>query len=161
MLDGGLVSFSTLSSSTVQHLGNISAGGVIVLYHYSISDILTHAFSSDTNQLAVAPEGGLNLTEHTSHAICWRGHSRTLNVMCGKTGKTILNFDLNFTLFLNPNRNIFIEISTIKHQLMSLNVLRPKIAAQKYDISLALPVTQDSNGEIKPEEEMIESELGI
>jgi hypothetical protein len=38
--------------------------------------------------------------------MCWRGVTRTINVMCGK-----------------------VEIESMKHQLTALGVLRPKIAA--------------------------------
>jgi hypothetical protein len=45
------------------------------------------------------------------HAICWRGQTRTINVMCGKK-----------------------EVDSLKHQLQALRVLRPKISAPKKDI---------------------------
>ena len=48
---------------------------------------------------------------HSFYAICWRGVTRTVNVMCGKT-----------------------EIESMKHQLEALGVLRPKIAAIRREL---------------------------
>lgn len=48
---------------------------------------------------------------HHFYAMCWRGVTRTMNVMCGKT-----------------------EIESMKHQLSALGVLRPKIAAIRKEI---------------------------
>lgn len=44
--------------------------------------------------------------------MCWRGVTRTINVMCGK-----------------------VEIESMKHQLTALGVLRPKIAAIRREMA--------------------------
>lgn len=56
----------------------------------------------------IDPAKPSTLTAHTLYAICWRGASRTLNVMCGKT-----------------------EIESMKHQLTALGVFRPKISVKQ------------------------------
>lgn len=50
--------------------------------------------------------GEESVPDHYFYAICWRGTTCTVNVMCGKT-----------------------DVEAMKHQLGALNVLRPKIAA--------------------------------
>jgi hypothetical protein len=103
ILGGGLVSYSTLSASTLHHLAaEAQTGSIVVVYNYSPSDVLTSASTSLLegegekaadpqleNSLAVSAvdEGGAHVA-HSFHAICWKGHSRSLNVMCGKIGKT-------------------------------------------------------------------------
>ena len=86
------MSFSTMSNSTVQYLSSVTAGGVICQYQYSPKDVISS--SGDSSDLPVETErssekASEGFTGHTIHAICWRGHSRTLNVMCGKTGMTL------------------------------------------------------------------------
>lgn len=73
LLEGGLVSFSTMSSSTVQSLAGISAGGVIVLYKYSPSDVVPAP--GDIGQSDESRDVS-NHAGHTVHAICWRGKKR-------------------------------------------------------------------------------------
>lgn len=54
---------------------------------------------------------------HHFYAMCWRGVTRTINVMCGK-----------------------VEIESMKHQLTALGVLRPKIAAiRREEVPALLP----------------------
>ena len=54
---------------------------------------------------------------HHFYAMCWRGVTRTINVMCGK-----------------------VEIESMKHQLTALGVLRPKIAAiRREELPALLP----------------------
>ena len=123
LLEGGLVSFSTLSSTTVQALSSISSGGVIAVYKFNSSDIIrastgngndssssssvenTSEKSVDDSSIPTEPvafgQEGQQYPEHYLNAICWRGNTRTLNVMCGK-----------------------VEIESMKHQLAALRVLR-------------------------------------
>ena len=122
LLEGGLVSFSTLSSTTVQALSSISSGGVIAVYKFNSSDIIRtssgtgdNSSSSSVEKTAEKPvddssvptepvavgQEGQQYPEHYLNAICWRGNTRTLNVMCGK-----------------------VEIESMKHQLAALRVLR-------------------------------------
>ena len=86
ILGGGLVSYSTLSASAVLQLSaEVQTGSLVAVYHYSPADALP---SADT--AVKEAEGGLEKQEavaaHSFYAICWKGHTRTLNVMCGKIG---------------------------------------------------------------------------
>ena len=121
LLEGGLVSFSTLSSTTVQALSSISSGGVIAVYKFNSSDIIRASSGTGDSSSSSVVENtaekpvddssvhtepatacqGQQYPEHYLNAICWRGNTRTLNVMCGK-----------------------VEIESMKHQLAALRVLR-------------------------------------
>ena len=79
------MSFSTMSNSTVQYLSGINPGGIVCQYQYSPEDGVAVPHGDAEGK----EESASSLTGHTVHAICWRGHSRTLNVMCGKTGTTL------------------------------------------------------------------------
>ena len=104
LLGGGLVSFSTLSESTVNSLTALDAGILICVYEFSFSDVL------DTEGTPSTTSNTDNSLPHQLHCVCWRGKGRTMNVMCGKT-----------------------EMELMKHQLQSLRVLRPKVFANKTD----------------------------
>jgi len=86
------VSFSTMSNNTVQYLSSISAGGVVCQYQYSPKDVIANPGDTtvETDNKEGLTDEASGFTGHTIHAICWRGHSRTLNVMCGKTGTSFL-----------------------------------------------------------------------
>lgn len=77
MLGGGLVSFSTLSPEFVNSLYALPTGIVICKYAFRPEDV-------------IVPEGStleLPTTSHNFYAICWKGNTRAINVMCGKIGK--------------------------------------------------------------------------
>jgi hypothetical protein len=102
LLGGGLVSFSTLSENTVQTCSAMGPGALICVYRYDPADVVTDSATAATDSSAdeaVVPAATSAMSkEHFIYAICWRGATRTLNVMCGKTG-TIVGFcqDLVFT----------------------------------------------------------------
>ena len=108
MLGGGLVSFSTLSPGCITALNKLNTGVVIATYAFRPEDIVVEDASAGdasgtesataTAVVTVAPKV---TSAHTFYAICWKGNSRAINVMCGK-----------------------IEIDSIKHQLAALKVLR-------------------------------------
>jgi hypothetical protein len=83
MLGGGLVSYSTLSAETLVRLNAIPTGVVIAVYEYRPEDIVqADGDAADAPKRAAAP--GV----HKFYAICWKGSSRAINVMCGKVGKS-------------------------------------------------------------------------
>ena len=93
ILGGGLVSYSTLSASTLHQLATENqTGSIVVVYTYSPSDVLTSASTSKASdpllESSKIDESDVPVA-HSFHAICWKGHARSLNVMCGKIGKTI------------------------------------------------------------------------
>eukprot|EP01035_Chromulina_nebulosa_P018020 gene18020-23661_t len=70
----------------------------------------------------------ISSTELSFHAICWKGNSRSVNVMCGK-----------------------VEIEIMKHKLEALGLLRPKISAPKREITtvpVILSVSSDHDQSI-------------
>lgn len=91
-LGGGLVSFNTLSPKTVLALCAFTTGSIICTYKYTPSDVLANCAAIPLN--------------HSFHIVCYRGVSRTLNVMCSK-----------------------IEIDFMKHQFETLGIYRDKISA--------------------------------
>lgn len=77
ILGGGLVSFSTLSASTIAQLCALPTGMVITYYDY------------DSNDCLPADEGSEfipRLGNFRFYAVCWKGISKTMNVMCSKIG---------------------------------------------------------------------------
>jgi hypothetical protein len=96
LLGGGLVSFSTLSAPTVQQLSGLSSGVFVCHYAYSPEDQAPVMGNTAELPLQVFGPGPFHF-----YAVCWRGASRSINVMCGK-----------------------LDIDRIKHQLEALRVLR-------------------------------------
>jgi hypothetical protein len=83
-IEGGLVSFSTLSPETVSQLNRISTGSILAYYDYRPEDVLA---SSSTSLAEVVGTASLDLMKsHRMYAVCWRGANPTLNVMCSKLG---------------------------------------------------------------------------
>ena len=99
LLEGGLVSYSTLSPRTLQQLGGLSVGTIICEYLYSVADVLPST-ETETETGTPSPQPPIQ-SEHTFSLVCWRGSSACLNVMCNR-----------------------IDLQTFKHQLKALNVLR-------------------------------------
>ena len=122
LLGGGLVSFSTLSAATLAAVTSMPSGALICVYKFDPADVLAPApaatdadassssSSSSSAGAAAAPLAASAANGYFMHAICWRGQTRTMNVMCGKK-----------------------EIDSMKHQLAALGVLRPKINATRRD----------------------------
>ena len=112
LLGGGLVSFNTLSASTVQRCSAMTPGAIIIVYHFSPRDVLDADVASSgatssseigngvESEMLSSVEDNSSL-EHCIYCVCWRGQTRTLNVMCGKT-----------------------EINSMIHQMQALKVLR-------------------------------------
>lgn len=95
LLGGGLVSHSTLSKETLQQLSTISNNGSVICYYdYDPRDVL-ETESDENNNLSISHD------QHRFYAVCWKGGSNTLNVMCSK-----------------------VDNEVIKHQLESLRVYR-------------------------------------
>jgi hypothetical protein len=96
------VSFNTLSAHTVQACSSLGPGAVICVYKFDPADVCvsldgqattsSSIESTNTEKHAsknVCVSGSTDNGEHCVHAICWRGTTRTLNVMCGKTGNFV------------------------------------------------------------------------
>jgi hypothetical protein len=123
ILGGGLVSFSTLSQSTINAVSLIQQGVLICIYDYDPKDVVVSAESESAAKAEA--DTGLETPKHSFYGICWKGGSRTLNVMCGK-----------------------IDIESMKHQLEALNVLRPKInAVRVVDTTIGVPATAVAGGD--------------
>lgn len=114
-LEGGLVSFSTLSTAAVEALSATEVGVIICVYKFSSADVLpdtdlslavADATDSGTASAAAASSGQSGLMVAPIYAICYRSKARALNIMCNKK-----------------------EVEVMRHQLSSLRVLRPKIAS--------------------------------
>ncbi len=83
LLEGGLVSYSTLSPQTLQSLTALTAGIVICTYHYKPSDVVS------VTEVAVK-EGDYDFS-----MVCWKGSSACLNVMCSKIDLQSFKHQLN------------------------------------------------------------------
>lgn len=79
MLGGGLVSYTTLSAECISRLSAMPTGVVIATYEFNPEDVTSEA-AQKKNAHVVAGA-------HKFQAICWKGGSRAINVMCGKIGK--------------------------------------------------------------------------
>lgn len=113
-LEGGLVSFTTLSENVVAVLSTMEVGVVVCVYNFSMSDVLPAP--SDDSVDPIEDEAEKNASQTISstpmtpmYAICYRSKTRALNIMCGKK-----------------------EVEAIRHQLASLKVLRPKIVSTMF-----------------------------
>lgn len=137
ILGGGLVSYSTLSAQTIQQLCTMSNGVVICSYHYDPADYIDpegtqQTYAEDDKPKEEIKLGSTNVSKgpregnYQFHAICWKGTSKTINVMCSR-----------------------IDIDFMKHQLQVLNVLRPKIAVKREDAATAN--TEGAAEEAQPE----------
>jgi hypothetical protein len=90
-----------------QHLA-LSGGVIITVYTYQPSDFITHTNKSEgeeeelheplsSSTAAEVPRQG----NYVFYAVCWKGNSPSINVMCGK-----------------------VELDSMKHALKVLNVYR-------------------------------------
>lgn len=97
ILEGGLVSFQTLSMDTIAALRLLTVGTFIAVYRYSKEDVC-----SSTDGI---PYGEL---QHSLHALCNRGPTSAINVMCSK-----------------------IELGKMKQDLSALGALRPRQSVRR------------------------------
>ncbi len=132
ILGGGLVSYSTLSAQTIQQLCTMSCGVVICSYHYDSADYIDPVANQQTFADDDKPKEEIKLGSssgskgpregnHQFHAICWKGTSKTINVMCSR-----------------------IDIDFMKHQLQVLNVLRPKIAVKRDEVATSVEASAET-----------------
>lgn len=91
-----MVSFSTLSAGTIEALEQQVHGVVILEYVHDPKDRVTSVDGYDTTAVK-----GEEKCAYRYYLVGWKGHSRTVNVMCGK-----------------------VELEAMKHQLEALKVLR-------------------------------------
>jgi hypothetical protein len=80
LLEGGLVSYQTLSAETITQLMTMSIGCLICMYPYEYTS------TTSTNEQVTK--------KHTFELVCWRGSSRALNVMCHQTELTLIKHQL-------------------------------------------------------------------
>lgn len=87
LLGGGLVSCHTLSNSMLVGLTAMTSGTFIAVYEYHSSDRL--APSPEMTNSAEVIEAPSFLVEegHRFYAVCWRGKTRSVNVMLSGSGK--------------------------------------------------------------------------
>ncbi len=132
ILGGGLVSYSTLTQSTINAVTLVQPAGIVIcIYDFDPADVIgknQEAWLAVTSLIislflysvaadaAKTEDTGLEAPSHTFYAICWKGGSRTLNVMAGK-----------------------VEIESMKHQLEALSVLRPKVNAVRVEYPAPVP----------------------
>lgn len=116
-IEGGLVSFSTLSRETVAQLQDISTGSLLVYYDYKPEDVIMNSLADGTSiGEAISLTSMESIKKHRIHVVCWRGINPTLNVMCSKLG--------NLSSSPLPPSNVVVDSDNLKHQLQALNVLR-------------------------------------
>ncbi len=124
ILGGGLVSYATLSAGTIAKLSKVTSGVIICSYLYSPEDYIAPEVNTTSATDTAKSEDNVDASgmskesqelvnslnrqdrkvanpQYEFHAVCWKGTSRTLNVMCGK-----------------------VDIEFLKHQLAVLNVFR-------------------------------------
>lgn len=91
-VEGGLVSFSTLSPETVDKLNQITSGSVCAYYDFKQEDVLSKTSTSSEQN---------NHLKHRMYIVCWRGTNQTLNIMCSKLGKFLTIFLFILSSFIN------------------------------------------------------------
>jgi hypothetical protein len=85
LLGGGLVSCHTLSDGMLAGLTTMTSGTFIAIYEYRSTDRIS--------EFEVGAEEGTSLIleeGHRFYAICWRGKTRSVNVMLNGTGERML-----------------------------------------------------------------------
>jgi hypothetical protein len=88
-IEGGLVSFSTLSAETVSQLNRISTGSILVYYDYRPEDVIVSSTTTSSLAEVLGTASLDHLKSHRMYAVCWRGANPTLNVMCAKLGQSV------------------------------------------------------------------------
>lgn len=113
LLAGGLVSFTTLSAHTVDALAKLNPGSLICEYRYDTADCIGETADKTCDK------------NYIFRVVCFRGVSRTINVMCSK-----------------------LDMDSIKRQLEALAVYRPKINAERLTADIASAIAPEENAEI-------------
>jgi hypothetical protein len=124
MLEGGLVSFSTLSSATLAAVQRQSGGSIVCSYFFNPDDVIGNSSiyeSSNTSSSGIQT----NFSNYVFHVICWKGPTKTLNVMGTKD-----------------------YFTSIKEQLISLKVHRAKVTAKSLQ-----PLAEASSSAITSKED--------
>ena len=75
LLEGGLVSYTTLSNGLIEQLATVSTGAAVCMYTYNPADVV----SPPSTNSSVFPT-----TPVSYYIVVWKGKSRTLNVMANK-----------------------------------------------------------------------------
>lgn len=120
MLEGGLVSYHTLSESTVHNIQHEikACGSVVCVYEFDPKDVLSTADTASAAEYAragaVSTGAGGIAAGLTHYIVAWKGKARTLNVMASK-----------------------VDLDAIRLQLENLGVYRPKISRSDHDAALA------------------------
>ena len=104
LLEGGLVSYSTMSDVTSKALVEMGKGPAVLVYHYSGEDV-TAQEGEDASTIAAAEANG---AVAPICIICNVGTTRAMNVLCAK-----------------------VEAERCRHMLRSLRVFREKIHSEK------------------------------
>lgn len=117
LLGGGLVSFQTLSARSVLALTQISTGSLICEYNFNPADCVGGAQTEISGT-------------YVFRVVCFRGTSRTVNVMCNK-----------------------VEMDSLRHQLEALGVYRPKISASAAKLSATMALVADVGQSAAPASE--------
>jgi hypothetical protein len=126
-IEGGLVSFSTLSRETVTKLQHIQTGSILAYYDFRPEDVLPAEAAAEGEEAASATAAATATAKtHRLHVVCWRGANPTLNIMCSKLGPSSPSFFLYtfFSLPSLPPSPLSLDSESMKHQLQAMNVLR-------------------------------------
>lgn len=132
LLEAGMVSFSTLSSQAVQQISSQPSGVLLCVYEFHPSHRIDYDNSHD---LQIQKPN----STHIFYAICWKGSSRSINVMCNKVGTCTFTFEFIQILIL-----FYLEIDTIKHKLEALNCLRSKQFVNRLESTSGIIETKES-----------------
>ena len=129
LLEGGLVSLSTLSEAVKAAVEAMDTGSLVVQYTFKPTDVIESEIDvgkgtgGDSSILPGVPSAAQieRVSNRPYYLVCFKGSTRALNVMCTKN-----------------------EMESVKHQLKSLGVLRPKIKAE----GAFKPPSKDNEGEL-------------
>ena len=77
LLEGGLVSYVTLSDHLIEQLSTLSTGAAVCMYTYQPTDIIN---SQSTSSISTTS----SLPPVSYYVVVWKGKSRTINVMANK-----------------------------------------------------------------------------
>ena len=104
LLEGGLVSYSTMSDAAAKALVDMGKGPVVLVYNYAGDDVVAQE-GEDASTIAAAEANG---AVAPICIICNIGSTRAMNVLCAK-----------------------VEAERCRHMLKSLRVFREKIRSEK------------------------------
>jgi len=110
LLNGGLVSYSTMHADTVAALSVLEKGPIVCMYTFNSADVV----AENTNHEHVTPTSRVP----PLCVICSvNGNTRAMNVLCGKT-----------------------DAEGVRHSLQSMGVYREKVLADKVSAPAAVAV---------------------